>query len=133
MSGTSHFGPGPREKKKFRPGPGEKKILVPVLAGKSFRSRSRSLQKQILVPVPVKNILVTVPVKKNILVPGPGPLCPSLVGYLSDFRLLALRCIEREDKQCHRSYVTERRKNHPSWDSNYTPSAIRADVLSQLD
>jgi hypothetical protein len=41
---------------------------------------SRSLQKQILVPVPVKNILVTVSVQKNILVPvpsetnfGPGP------------------------------------------------------------
>jgi hypothetical protein len=36
-------------------------------------SRSRSLQKQILVPVPVKNILVSVPVPA-----GPGPLCPSL-------------------------------------------------------
>ncbi len=31
------------------------------------------------------------------------------------------------------SYVTEREKDNPSWDSNHTPSDIRADVLSQLD
>ncbi len=27
----------------------------------------------------------------------------------------------------------ERKNFDPSWDSNHTPSAIRADVLSQLD
>ncbi len=27
----------------------------------------------------------------------------------------------------------ERKNVDPSWDSNHTPSAIRADVLSQLD
>jgi hypothetical protein len=32
---------------------------------------SRSVQKQILVPVPVKNILVMVPVQKKHLGPGP--------------------------------------------------------------
>jgi hypothetical protein len=48
----------------------DQSFLVP--AGKSFRSRSRSFQKQILVPVPVKNILVPVP-------SGLGPLCPSLL------------------------------------------------------
>jgi hypothetical protein len=47
-------------------------VSVPVPAGKSFRSWSRSLQKQILVPVPVKNILVTVPVQKKRFGPGPG-------------------------------------------------------------
>jgi len=47
--------------------------------------------------------------------------------------LLALRCIDREEKQCHGSYVTERDQDDPSWDSNDTPSAIRADVPSQLD
>jgi hypothetical protein len=117
MSRTSHFWSWSRSRweKKFHPGlgPGEKKILVPVPAGKSFRSQSRSLQKQILVPVPVKNILVTVPVQKNILVPvlfrknfgagpvpvpvkkrnlvpvpvpippGPGTLCPSLLSTLT--------------------------------------------------
>ncbi len=64
----------------------DQSFLVPVK--KKFWSRSRSLQKQILVPVSVKNILVTVPVQKNILVPipvpiknnlGPGPLYTSLV------------------------------------------------------
>jgi hypothetical protein len=28
--------------------------------------------------------------------------------------MLALRCIEREDKQCHGSYVIEREKDDPS-------------------
>ncbi len=45
----------------------------------------------------------------------------------------SLRCIEREDKQCHGSYVIEREKDDPSLDPNRTHSAIRADVLSQLD
>jgi len=35
--------------------------------------------------------------------------------------------------QYYGSYVAEREKDDPSWDSNYTPSAIRADVLSHLD
>ncbi len=58
-------------RKKFRPGPGsgEKKILVP--AGKSFRSRSRSLQTQIVVPFSVKDILVTVLIQKKHFGPGP--------------------------------------------------------------
>ena len=38
-----------------------------------------------------------------------------------------------KEQQCHWSNVTERRKRCPPWDSNHTPSAIRADVLSQLD
>jgi hypothetical protein len=74
--------------------------------------------------------------------------------------LLALRCIQREDKQCHGSYaqvnesdtgsdqptksnirdrivgmillgVTEREEDDPSWDSNHTPSAIQGDFISQ--
>ncbi len=49
MSGTSHFWSRSRREIVLGLGPG------PV-------------QKQILVPVPVKNILVTVPVQKNILV-----------------------------------------------------------------
>jgi hypothetical protein len=63
MSGTSHFSSRSRWKKILVP--------VPVPAGKSFRSRSWSLQKQILVPVLVKNILVTVSVQKIHFVPGP--------------------------------------------------------------
>jgi len=31
------------------------------------------------------------------------------------------------------SDVTEREKDEPSWDSNHTPSSIRADVPSQVD
>ncbi len=45
--------------------------------------------------------------------------------------MLALRFIEREDKQCHGSYVTEREKDDSFWDSNHTPSDIRADFLSR--
>jgi hypothetical protein len=66
MSGTSHFWSRSRWEKRFRPSPdpGEKKFW------------SRPLQKQILVPVPVKNILVTVPVQKKTFWsrsrPGPG-------------------------------------------------------------
>jgi hypothetical protein len=37
------------------------------------------------------------------------------------------------EQQCHGSYVTEREKDDPSWDSKHTSSAIRSDVLSQLD
>jgi hypothetical protein len=57
MSGNSHFWSRSwfRQEKSFGPGPGEK----------SFRSRSWYLQKQILVPVPVKNIMVTVLIQKN--------------------------------------------------------------------
>ncbi len=40
-------------------------------------------------------------------------------GYLHP-RLLALRCIDRE-------------KDNPSWGLKHAPSAIRADVLNQLD
>ena len=47
--------------------------------------------------------------------------------------MIAPICIELGDKQCHWSNVTERRKRCPSRDSNHVPSAIRADVLSQLD
>jgi len=47
--------------------------------------------------------------------------------------VLALGCKEQEDKQCDGSYVTEREKDQPLWGSNHTPSATRADVLSQLD
>ncbi len=43
----------------------DQSFLVPVPAERSFRSRFRSLQKKILVSVPVKNILVTVPVQKK--------------------------------------------------------------------
>jgi len=43
----------------------------------------------------------------------------NVIGYLHP-RLLALRCIEREN-------------DNPSWDSKHTPSAILADVLYQLD
>jgi hypothetical protein len=46
------------------------KNLVPVPARKNFRSRSGSLQKQILIPVPVKKILV--PVKKKKFGPETG-------------------------------------------------------------
>jgi len=42
-----------------------------------------------------------------------------VIGYLHP-RLLALRCIERE-------------KDNPSWGLKHAPSAIRADVLNQLD
>jgi hypothetical protein len=47
--------------------------------------------------------------------------------------LLALICIERDEQRCHGFYVTEREKDDPSRDSNYTSSTIRADVLSHLD
>jgi hypothetical protein len=33
----------------------------------------------------------------------------------------------------HGSYVTERETDDPLWHSKHTPSAIRGDVLSQLD
>ncbi len=39
---------------------------------------------------------------------------------------------ERRDKEKERK-GKERKNVDPSWDSNHTPSAIRADVLSQLD
>jgi len=94
MSGTIHFWSRTRSRweKRFRSGPGpvEKNILVPVPARKSFRSRSRSrsLHKQILVPVPVKkNILVPVLVKKRNLVPFPGPFCSSLTSTLHSVRV----------------------------------------------
>ncbi len=51
----------------------------------------------------------------------------------SQTNMLAIRCIEREDKECHESYVTEREKDDRSWDSNHTPSAIWGDVLSHLN
>ncbi len=60
-------------RKKFRPGPGGEKLLVPVPAGKSFRSRSRSLQKQILVPVPVKKNFGPDPGQKKKFGHGPSP------------------------------------------------------------
>jgi len=31
------------------------------------------------------------------------------------------------------TFLEKNKLNDPSWDSNYTPSTIRADVLSQLD
>jgi hypothetical protein len=108
MSGTSHFGPGPSEKKNFvpvparkifDPGSGEKKILVPVLVptAKSFRSRSRSLQKQILLPAQSKifwsrprskkNILVPVPVKKKIWSPSHAHFAHLYASYYYFFKL----------------------------------------------
>ncbi len=33
-----------------------------------------------------------------------------MIDFIHELYLLALRCIEREDKQCHGSYVTERKK-----------------------
>jgi len=53
-----------------------------------------------------------------------------MIDFIPGLYLLVLRCIEREDKQCHGSYVTEREKDDPFWESNHTPSAIRADLLS---
>ncbi len=115
----SFLTPAPAKKKSWsrsRSRCRRKKILVPVPAGKSFRSWS--LQKQILVPVSVKNIFVTVPVqkkhfgpgpvqkkfwcwsqskkilvpvpipvKKRNLVPGPGPLCSSLIRTVPNAKL----------------------------------------------
>ncbi len=48
----------------FGPGPGEKNLQVPV---------------------PAKKILVLVPVEKK-LIPGPGPLCPSLLFMLIAYK-----------------------------------------------
>jgi hypothetical protein len=64
-------GPGTRHER-------DQSFLVPTPVRKKISSRSRSLQKQILVPVPVKNILVTVPVQKKHFGPGPGGIGTTL-------------------------------------------------------
>jgi len=48
--------------------------------------------------------------------------------------ILALIVIERKEKQCQVSYVTERKKkDDSSWESNDIPSAIWTYILGQLD
>jgi hypothetical protein len=71
-----------------------------------------------------------------------GSLLP-ITMFIGTINNVLLRSLKKEfdflfrvdgvNSKIYRSYVRERENDDPSWNSNHRLSAIRADVISQLD